>query len=294
MPEARTGTVLDLGTGGPIARIVVPVSLQHTYDRGISAAAALAEWFGLPVRLLCAGLDADDSVDRDRGRAMQETRAAFVAAHPSTSVEGLVLASGSPPAEALAGALAPGDLVVLATEAGGGPVDSFAQQLAAASNTPILMIGPQATIGRLVGDVFVAVDGSVLAERCLPAARGFAAALGSNVKLVEAIPSKVSEHVRRLRERGERVSENAYIRDLAERLGDPCVTWEIIHHDDPAGALSEAARHAGAAMIAMSTHGRDGFVGQVFGSVALETVRRAPCPVLVQRPLSQPPAELLG
>lgn len=293
MSEQRAETPIELGAGVAVGRLVVPVTLDQRYDRGVSAAAALAERFGLPVLLVCVDLG-DESVGLDQGELMRRASAALVAAHPSVEVGDLVLGGTAEPAAVLAAQLEPGDLVVLATEAMDDPSSSFAQHLASHSHAPVLMIGPVAELGALEGDVVVAVDGSVLAERCIPAARGFAAALGSNIKLVEAVSSVVSAHVHSLKERGERVSENAYIRDLADRLDDPRVSWEVVHHDDPAAALGEASRRTDVAMIVMSTHGRDGFVGQVFGSIALDTVRQARCPVLVQRPVAEPQIEISG
>jgi len=294
MTEPTTRIALDLSTGMTVERIVVPLTLDHRYDRGVSVAASLAERFGLPMLFVCVDLGAGDSIDLDRRALMDAACGAFVAAHPSIVVDDLVLTAIDDPAVALADHLESQDLVILATEAMEGPAGSFAQHLVGNSSSPVLMFGPAAAVGDLEGDVVVAVDGSVLAERSIPAAFGFAAALGSNVRLMEVVPRAVSEHVRRLRERGERVSENAYIRDLAARLDDTRVSWMVIHHDDPAVALSEAARQADAAMIVMSTHGREGFVAQVFNSIALETVRYSRCPVLVQRPVSEPLSAITG
>ncbi len=292
--EPTTRMTFDSSTGMSVERIVVPVTLDHRYDRGVSAAAALAERFDLPMRLVCVDLGTGDSVELERGASLEATRHAVVAAHPALEVDDLVLTGAGDPAVALAGQLEDGDLVVLATEAMEGPAGSFAQHLVGNSSSPVLMFGPAADLGDLDGDVMVAVDGSVLAERSIPAAFGFASALGSNITLVEVVSSVVSDHVRRLKERGERVSENAYIRDLAERLDDRRVSWKVVHHDDPALALSEAAREADAAMIVMSTHGREGFVAQVFNSIALETVRYSRCPVLVRRPVSEPLTAIAG
>ena len=98
------------------------------------------------------------------------------------------------------------------------------------------------------------------------------------------MPTAVSRHVESLRSRGERVSEQAYIHDLHARLDDPSISWEVVHHDDPAVALTHLDSHRAPAVIAMATHGREGFVARVFGSITTATVARATCPVLVQRP----------
>lgn len=293
-PVPTTRVSIEFVEGVPVQRVVVPVALDHRYDRGVAAAAPLAERFDLPVLLVSVQLGDGDTVDLARGDLIKELRDAVTAAHPTIDVDDLVMAGSEEPAVTLAASLRPDDLVVLATDAVEGPTGSFAQHLAGHTDAPVMMLGPDAQLGDLSGDVIVGVDGSVLAERCLPAAVGLAAALGSNVKLLEAVSSVVTEHIGRLKRRGERVSENAYIRDLAERLNDASVSWEVVHHDDPAAALSDAAERSGAAIIAMSTHGREGFVSQVFGSITLDTVRQARCPVLVQRPVSEPLTEIGG
>ena len=52
----------------------------------------------------------------------------------------------------------------------------------------------------------------------------------------------------------------------------------------PAKAIVELAREVDADLIIVGTHGRKGISRLVLGSVAEETVKRAPCPVLVMRP----------
>ena len=50
-------------------------------------------------------------------------------------------------------------------------------------------------------------------------------------------------------------------------------------------ALVKLAEEKGANLIVMGTHGRAGFDRLLFGSVAHEVVRAAPCPVMTVRPL---------
>jgi nucleotide-binding universal stress UspA family protein len=52
---------------------------------------------------------------------------------------------------------------------------------------------------------------------------------------------------------------------------------------DPAARLMDMAARLPAAAIALTTHGRTGLPRLVLGSVAMEVVHRAPCPVLVGR-----------
>ena len=52
---------------------------------------------------------------------------------------------------------------------------------------------------------------------------------------------------------------------------------------DAAESIGEAARHYGADLIVMATHGRTGLSHAIAGSVAEDVIRTACCPVLVLR-----------
>ena len=58
----------------------------------------------------------------------------------------------------------------------------------------------------------------------------------------------------------------------------------VVDGFDPADALTAEARHRGAAFVAVASHGRTGLARAVLGSVAVATVRKASCPVLVSGP----------
>ena len=53
----------------------------------------------------------------------------------------------------------------------------------------------------------------------------------------------------------------------------------------PSEELVKLAEEKGTNLIVMGTHGRAGFDRLLFGSVAHEVVRAAPCPVMTVRPL---------
>ena len=53
---------------------------------------------------------------------------------------------------------------------------------------------------------------------------------------------------------------------------------------DPAPAIARFAESEGVDLIVMGTHGRNGVVRLLMGSVAEAIVRRAPCPVLYKQP----------
>jgi nucleotide-binding universal stress UspA family protein len=75
---------------------------------------------------------------------------------------------------------------------------------------------------------------------------------------------------------------------LANLVGAPdgqCVgTHAVIRKfDSPENAILSYARSASIDLIVMGTHGREGAVHVLMGSVAERVVRTAPCPVLVVR-----------
>ena len=81
------------------------------------------------------------------------------------------------------------------------------------------------------------------------------------------------------------VLESGYLARLAHDLRSHTspVEWDVLHGPDPGARLVDAATRLPASVIAMTTHGRTGFQRTVLGSVAMDVVHDAPCPVLVAR-----------
>jgi nucleotide-binding universal stress UspA family protein len=100
--------------------------------------------------------------------------------------------------------------------------------------------------------------------------------------LLSAVPAATTEHVAKLRERGENVSESGYLRSVAQRLeGSPNVRWEIIHDDDPVEAIARFVETHDVRLVVATTHGETGLARRAFGSVSIGMVERLPVPVLV-------------
>lgn len=282
---------VDFGTGTPLTRIVVPITLDHRFDRGVSVASRLAERWQLPIHLVTAQVATDDVPLGDIQHTLDLTEQRLLAAKPWLDVDDEALAAGEDPAAVIAETLTQGDLVVLATDAvgTGDRTMSFAQALAHEWSGPIVMIGPNARIDLAGGDVVVGVDGSTLAEQAVPMAVSLSLALESHPWVVQVSPASVTEHVVELRRRGVRVSEGAYVREVVERLGESRATWNVIHGDDPAVSLEAFAQDHNAAFLVMTTRGESGLGWPAFGSVCMRTVRSAKRPVVVSRPEMQPP-----
>lgn len=60
---------------------------------------------------------------------------------------------------------------------------------------------------------------------------------------------------------------------------------EVVHSDDPAQAITEAAERVGADLVCVASHGRTGVRRAVLGSVAEAVLRQSSRPVFVVRPL---------
>lgn len=66
-------------------------------------------------------------------------------------------------------------------------------------------------------------------------------------------------------------------------LPDNDVQYDVVPSPEPVTAICAAARKEGASMVVVGSHGRTGLRRQLLGSVAENTVRNAPCSVLVAR-----------
>lgn len=134
--------------------------------------------------------------------------------------------------------------------------------------------------------ILVPLDGSLLSESILPVAEEWAKEEGAEVILLRAVlahhlplADPTEAEVRVVKE-GE-----AYLKEVAERLerrGLKGVRW-VLWYDEPATAITEAAKRDGVDLIAMATHGRNGLSRLLLGSVAEAVERTARVPVLLLR-----------
>ncbi len=77
--------------------------------------------------------------------------------------------------------------------------------------------------------------------------------------------------------------ESTHVHTIAGRIqaaGTEAVNWEVLHGKNPAKSIASFAKSMDASIIAMATRPRGGLSRIVYGSVAMDTVREAPCPVL--------------
>ena len=160
---------------------------------------------------------------------------------------------------------------------------------------------PVGQIRLMYEQLLVALDGSPAAERVLDHVMALASAFGSHVTLLRATVSP--EMV--LAEEGvgdattgqlaptidpepiinaDADTAVSYLSDVAARLRSRNVNVSMEHPGGPASqVIVERAAELGASLILMTTHGRSGLGRAIFGSVADDVLRHAPCPVLIVR-----------
>jgi nucleotide-binding universal stress UspA family protein len=157
---------------------------------------------------------------------------------------------------------------------GSAALGSVAQQALREVDGPFLLVGRRCpTSSPARGPVVVCHDGSRSADAIVGPARAWAGALDLPVVVVEVLhPLDVSIAT----------SPEGDVHGVAERFG-PAGRVEVLRSSSPAAAIREYAEKVDASLVAISTHGRTG-VARVLGSVAMDLVRHAPCPLLVTRP----------
>ncbi len=81
------------------------------------------------------------------------------------------------------------------------------------------------------------------------------------------------------------VVESSHVAGVAETLPLE-VNWDVLHARHPADAIVDLAHGWPVGLLALATHGCSGWSRVTMGSVAMQVVHRAPCPVLLVRPPS--------
>lgn len=130
-------------------------------------------------------------------------------------------------------------------------------------------------------EILACLDGSPLAEKILPLARGIAVAKGAKLTLL-----RVAEDT------GDLSAQESYMRDRARLFGAEA---RFLISPDPASAVIGELETKRRAIAAMTTHGRTAWAEALLGSVALKVIQGARRPVLLFHPrpgISDPPAKI--
>lgn len=142
----------------------------------------------------------------------------------------------------------------------------------------------------VVKPILVAVDFEEASRRALETAQTIGAGLGAPIALVHVyrIPLYTYPGIEPLPmpppTYGLEIEEAAHkaLTELAASYGIP-PELALLREGDPTDEILAAARELDAQLIALGTHGRRGLSHVLLGSVAEQTVRRSPVPVLTVR-----------
>ncbi len=163
-------------------------------------------------------------------------------------------------------------------------VGSTAERVVRRGDVSVLVVG-KAPAGPYRRPL-VAVDLSESARLAIEMALRLCEGTADSIAIVHALPLldtvdlpvpgyRIAEDVRRAR---------AALSDLLRDFESRPVRFDIvIHAGDPRTIILQEARHRGADLIALGTHGRSGVARAVMGSVAERVLRAATCDVLVAR-----------
>lgn len=152
---------------------------------------------------------------------------------------------------------------------------------------PMLLVGPDVEIDEdwPNSPLYITVDGTSFSEAVIGSAAQFAGSLGVEPRLVtvvepDAIPAGVDRAVEG--------NPLARLADKVEAVVGRPVSYDVLHGSDPAREVVDYVRRYGGSVIALSTHARTGASRLAHGSVAMEVVSHASCPVLIDRPAVDP------
>jgi len=264
-----------------IRTVYVPLDGSELAQAALKPGVALAARAGAELVLLTtrwpgAGVDTP--------RNYLDARIAFLD-HPARP---LLVLDREPEDAIVLAANEPGAMICMATHGRGAVraavLGSVAEAVMRESAAPVVLVGGQFSPEWELVDspvVIAALDGSKPSLAAAHAAGDVAAAITARVRVVEVLrPSDVIT-VGELRD-----AEVEMLEDVVDRLttlGVPA-GYEVLDGFDAADMLVQDARDHRAAFLALASHGRTGLGRVVLGSVAVKTVRHAPCPVLVVGP----------
>ncbi len=127
-----------------------------------------------------------------------------------------------------------------------------------------------------------ATDGSENADRALSVAKALAHENGASLFVVHIVQRYATEAglARYADEEGVEAKLERVVKELSKEGLN--ATLKVVNHvgPQPAHAIADAAREAGADLIVVGTRGHAAIAGLLLGSVTLRLLHVAPCPVL--------------
>lgn len=177
---------------------------------------------------------------------------------------------------------------------------SVAFHVVRAASCPVIIVAttPNEWVDRehpALRSVLIPLDGSLLAEYILEAGL---AALGpgvKNVHLLQVIDPETSPSSLNVIDFIEETSDEAeeYIDDVASHLSE--LGYEVVcevRSGNPEEEILNAGRESQVDLIALATHGREGFSRVFFGSVSERLAQSGTFPILLARPSEEWLAEM--
>jgi len=142
----------------------------------------------------------------------------------------------------------------------------------------------------VIRQILVPLDGSTLAESVLPAAAAVAKAFGARVKLLHIIEERPPDMIHGEPHLTDGDRAQAYLDEVARRPLFQGQAVEVYVHPTKQGDVAESivdhAQEFGADLVVLSTHGKGGLRGFLFGRIALRALQRGTTPVLLMNPTS--------
>jgi nucleotide-binding universal stress UspA family protein len=276
-------------------RIVVPVDGSHFAETAAVAAAPLARRLSVPLTLFGITHSNGDREHIVRGLddLVASLRGDLVVDVVVKAVGAVMTVGGYLANSILDEAARDGALVCIASHGHSGLaatlIGSTTEEVLQRSSRPVLVVGPKHE-ARAWGEdalVLVSVDGSTFSEQAVPTAAAWSDAVGLPMWLVQ-VAEPGSGPPRNTTRRGD-FNEMAYVKSLAQH--HPSAQFDVLHSDHPAHELADLTSRWPVSVLVMATHGRSGWSRVALGSVAMNVVHHATCPVLVVPPGIAEPSE---
>jgi nucleotide-binding universal stress UspA family protein len=124
--------------------------------------------------------------------------------------------------------------------------------------------------------ILVAVDEQPMSLRAAELGADLSRAVGGKIALISVIDVTTDF------DRAE-LQSKAFLSYLRDQLSLPPAAHDFVEIGIPAPTIVGKAKEWSPDVIVMASHGRAGVSRALFGSVAEEVMRNAPCPVLVAR-----------
>jgi nucleotide-binding universal stress UspA family protein len=140
----------------------------------------------------------------------------------------------------------------------------------------------------VIQEILVPLDGSALAESVIPAAAALAKAFGARIKLLHIIEERPPDRIHGEPHLTDGDQAQAYLEEVARRPVFQGQAVEVHVHPTKQGDVAESvvdhAQEFGADLVVLSTHGKGGLRGFLFGRIALRALQRGSTPVLLMNP----------